>query len=236
MAENRKQGILYGVGVGPGDPELMTLKAVRILRECRVIGIPAQDSASCTAYQIALQAVPELADKMILAVPVPMTGDREKRENAYRDGCDRIIDMLETGNSVAFLNLGDPTIYSTYMYLQEKVVSRGYEAQVINGIPSFCAVAAKLGIPLGEGREEIHILPGCYAPELVKEYPGTKVLMKSGGKLEQVKRTLLPLEMQGQVTVAAVTNCGMEDERLARCAEALDEQAGYFTTILVKDR
>lgn len=82
-------GILYGVGVGPGDPELMTIKAVRVIRECEVIGIPAKDRDSCRAYQIAVQLVPEIFEKPVVAVPVPMTTDGERLAAAHGEGCER---------------------------------------------------------------------------------------------------------------------------------------------------
>lgn len=93
-------GILYGVGVGPGDPELMTLKAVRIIEKCDMIGIPARDRAVCTAYQIALQAVPALVEKPVIEVAVPMTTDALKLEKAYGEGCSRLAEQLAGGRSM----------------------------------------------------------------------------------------------------------------------------------------
>lgn len=228
-------GILYGVGVGPGDPELMTIKAVRAMRECEVIGIPAKDRDSCRAYQIALQMVPEIEKKPVVAVPIPMTTDSGKLAAAYEEGCERILGQLKENRSVAFLNLGDPTIYGTYMEVHKRVFSRGFQAEIISGVPSFCAVAAAVGISLGFGRENIHILPGFYCPKEAEEYGGTRILMKSAGKIGEVKQNLIELEESGKIKAYAVTNCGMESERIYQDIRKLDEEAGYFTTIIVKE-
>lgn len=228
-------GILYGVGVGPGDPELLTLKAVKTIENADLIGIPAKDRTSCTAYQIALQAVPAMADKPVLEIAVPMTTDKAVLDKAYGDGCQRLKKQLEAGKCIAFLNLGDPVVYGSYMEIHRRISAAGFEARVINGVPSFCAVAAALELPLGDGREMIHILPGCYGIEEMEALTGTKILMKSGRKLGEVKKALCSLEEAGKGKAYAVTNCGMKDEKICRQIEKLPEEAGYFTTIVVKD-
>lgn len=226
-------GILYGVGVGPGDPELLTLKAVRILRESDVIGIPAADAKSCTAFSIAAAAVPELREKELLSVSVPMTKDLEKLAKAYALGCEKLAELLRQGKQIAFLNLGDPTIYGTYMELHSRIRNMGFAAEVVSGVPSFCAVAAALGEPLGARQEAIHILPGSYQQEL--NLPGTKILMKSGGTIAKVRQELIALQERENCQVLAVTNCTMEHQTISRTAESISETAGYFTTILIKD-
>lgn len=228
-------GILYGIGVGPGEPELITFKAARIMRECDMIGIPAKDAVSCTAYKIAVQAVPEIECKPVLSVPIPMTTDKRKLEKAYAEGCECLKEQLEKGKNVAFLNLGDPTIYSTYMGVHERMQKKGYDARLVSGVPSFCAVAAALNLALGTGKENIHILPGCYHPEELTDYDGTRILMKSGSKVGEVKRKLLEMEASGEIKACAVTNCGMEDQAVCQDIGKLSKEAGYFTTIIVKD-
>ncbi len=229
-------GILYGVGVGPGDPELMTLKAVRVLKECDIIGIPSKDKSSCTAYKIAFEAVSEIGDKAVIAVPVPMTTDSNKLKAAYAEGCNLIASELEKGKNVAFLNLGDPVVYGTYMKIHKGVTDMGYNAEIVSGVPSFCATAAVIGIPLGQGNEEMHILPGYYSADEIEKYNGTTVLMKSAGRIDKVKKKLVDLEKDGKVKAYAVTNCGMEGQMIYRNIEELREDAGYFTTIVVKEK
>lgn len=229
------EGILYGVGIGPGDPELLTLKAVRIIEECDIIGVPAREAAVCMAYQIAVKAIPRIAEKPVLALPIPMTTDVIKLEKSYQEGCNKLIKELEQGKRVALLNLGDPTIYGTYMKFHERVVKAGWKAEVINGVTSFCAVAGALGISLGAEKENIHILPGCYHPEEIEEYNDTRILMKSGGNLGKVKEQLKKMEKEKKVKAYAVTDCGMESQEIYRDISKLNEQAGYFTTIVVKE-
>ena len=134
---------LYGVGVGPGDPELMTLKAVRAIRECDVIAIPGSGQKINAAYTIVKKAVPEVEEKELAEIPMPMTRDSRKLEESHRAGTEQITAYLDQGKSVAFLTLGDPSVYSTYMYIHHRIVSRGYAAEMIPGIPSFCAAAAR---------------------------------------------------------------------------------------------
>lgn len=228
-------GILYGVGVGPGDPELITLKAVNVIRDCDIIGIPAKTPVSCVAYRVAQEAVPELVDKPVLAVPVPMTADQKRLSDVYDEGCQRLLKALGEGSKIAFLNLGDPTIYGTYMELHNRVLGAGYEAKVISGVPSFCAVAAALDVPLGARKESIHILPGFYHTEELEQYEGTRILMKSGGRVGEVKERLIELEHNGNIKALAITNCGMENQVVCRDIRDLEEDAGYFTTIIVKE-
>ena len=100
-----KKGTLYGVGVGPGDPELMTLKAVRIIRECEVAAIPSKEKETCVAYGIARRAVPELEKKKILGVRMPMTRDQKILEDSYEKAAKQVKEQLDQGKNVAFLTL-----------------------------------------------------------------------------------------------------------------------------------
>lgn len=234
--ENTMSGILYGVGVGPGDAELLTLKAVRIIKECDVIGIPVKEAASCTAYRIAAEAVPEIKEKPVMSFPVPMTTDKDRLIESYERGTSQLIKLIKEGKKIAFLNLGDPTIYGTYMQFHERVLKQEGSAQIISGVPSFCAVAAALGIPLAAEREMLHVLPGFYHGDAVKNYGDTRILMKSAGRTDEVKAELLRLEEEGKIKAYAVTDCGMENQTICRDIRNLDEKAGYFTTVIVKEK
>lgn len=236
--ERNMEGMLYGVGIGPGDPELLTLKAVRIIKECPVIGIPAENTESCTAYGIASQAVPEIQGKKILNGVIPMTKDADKLDEAYEQICQKIEVELIEGKDVAFLNLGDPTIYGTYMKIHKKMIDRGYRAKLISGVPSFCAVAARLGTDIAIGDESIHILPACYGIEDLEKYNGTKILMKSARRFDEVTKKLEELEEKNILQAMAVANCGMDEEKVYKTIHSLREQGekDYFTTILVKGK
>ena len=134
------RGMLYGVGVGPGDPELITKKAERIIRQAAVLAVPDPGRGEKTALNI----VGELADgKELLTCEAPMVRDHAALDGAYERNADRVCAALDAGKDVAFITLGDPTVYSTYLYLHKKVVARGYDAQIIPGVPSFCAVVRR---------------------------------------------------------------------------------------------
>ena len=224
------RGILYGIGVGPGDPELLTLKAIRAIRECGVIAAPDLGAERRKAFDIAKEY---LANKPVLSLELPMTHDPKALERERGKAADLICAKLDEGESVGFLTLGDPTIYSTYTYLHKLVVARGYTAHIIPGITSFCAAAAALGEPLCEGGEPLHIIPALYGGlDNALSLIGTKVLMKSGKKLadtvELIKERKLPASMAERV--------GMQDERLIHDLNASETDAGYLCVIIVKDQ
>ncbi len=223
---------LYGIGVGPGDPELLTLKAVRLLKECSVIGIPGKNPEESVAYKIALGACPEIAEKEHLLLPTPMTKDLSVLNANYAECAKKVEAVLDTGRSVALITLGDPTVYSTYMYVQRFVEADGYSAEIVSGIPSFCAVAARFRDSLGDREEQIHIIPASYDIEEAMSYPGSKVLMKAASKLDQVKALL---QKTGQ-SAMMIENCGMSDERIYRSTEEIPEKGSYYSLLIVKDR
>ncbi len=225
------RGTLYGVGVGSGDPELLTMKAVRVIREADVVAIPAETPESCVAYRIAAGAVGEISRKELLCVAMPMTKDRALLEKSHDEGARRVMACLDAGKNVAFLTLGDVAVYSTYLYIHKRVAAAGYETELVSGIPSFCAAAAVLGIGLAETKEPLHIIPATYGVEEALELPGTKVLMKSGKKLGAVKEALLRSGCEAYM----VENCGMEGQRVFRSAEEIDESAGYYSLLIVKE-
>jgi precorrin-2/cobalt-factor-2 C20-methyltransferase len=224
-------GILYGVGVGPGDPELMTLKAVRLIRENEVIALPGAVAEETVAYGIAVQAVPELAQKQLVPVFMPMTLDREEMDRNHEKAADTVETYLKEGKNVVFLTLGDPTIYSTYLYVQKKIQARGYQTELVSGITSFCAAAARTGTSLAEWNEPLHILPAVHKLDSTLEDPGQFVLMKSGRKMNKVKEILA----NSGRDVVMVENCGMKNEKVYRGVEEIPDDAGYYSLIIAKE-
>ena len=224
-------GILYGAGVGPGDPELMTLKAVRLIRENEVIALPGPDARETVAYQIAVQALPELAEKNLLSVDMPMTHDKEEMNRNHQKAADIIEAYLKEGKNVVFLTLGDPTIYSTYLYVQKHILNRGYHPELVSGITSFCAAAARTGTSLVEWDEQLHILPAVHKLNSDLSLPGNYVLMKSGRKMQQVKEIL---KSSGR-DVVMVENCGMANEHIYRSTDEIPDDAGYYSLIIAKE-
>ena len=225
------RGTVYGVGVGPGDPELMTLKAIRLIRENRYIALPAEKPRESLAYRIAVQAVPELADKELVAVHMPMIRDKAKLREAHEKGARQLMDLADQGENVVFLTLGDPTVYCTFSYLQHILEAEGYPVVLVSGITSFCAAAARLGLSLGEWDEPIHVLPAAHKTGDRLDLEGTYVLMKSASHMREVK------EMLGKSgrRVHAVIDCGMDSEKVCRSLEEIPDDAGYFSLIIAKE-
>lgn len=247
-------GTFTGVGVGPGDPELLTLKAVRVIRDSDVIAVPISDGtlegpvresryqsesgktcgeylSRCVAYQIACGALPEAEKKEKLFLPMPMIKDKERLRGIHDRDAEAVAELLEEGKDVVFLTLGDPTVYSTCMYVHKRLKRAGYPTALVPGVPSFCAAAARMDMALTENREELHVLPASYDIEESLHLPGTKILMKAGRKMARVKELLLEHEMEARM----VENCGMEDERIYPDVREIPEQAGYYSLLVVKE-
>ena len=230
MERLRRGGKLYGVGVGPGDPELLTLKAVRVLREADVVLVPDSVKADKTALHIASAY---LQNKTVETVTTPMVRDKAVVDAAYTAAADRICALLDQGKQVAFLTLGDPTVYSTYMYIHEKVLARGCDVEVVPGVPSFCAAAARLNLSLCQGSEPLLIVPASHGAEGLLDVKANKVFMKAGKSI---------LELQSQLRdrglldhAAMVENCSMENERVYPRFADLQEASGYFSLVIAKE-
>lgn len=246
--------ILYGVGVGPGDPELMTVKACRLIRENEVIAVPGKTPRDSVAYQIAVQAVPELADKTLVSVDMPMVRDREELRRYHQAAARQLERWLDQGKNVVFLTLGDPSIYSTFSYLSRIAANDGYSTEMVSGVPSFCAAAARLNMPLAEGSEPLHIFSvtgthgrhSAATPQretsggklsnqekdvsLTFAASGNYVLMKTGSRMAEMRQAI----QESGKTAAAVENCGMSDEKVYRTLAEMPDEGGYFSLVVVK--
>lgn len=229
-----KKGTFYGVGVGPGDPELLTLKAIRAMEHCPVIAAPETRGEKTLALDIARGAV-DLSQKTILTLEFLMTRDKQKLEESHRAQARAVMEYLDQGQDVAMLNLGDVSIYSTFSYLLEIIKEAGYETEVIPGVPSFCAVAAALGRSLTEPEAPLHVYPaGKTDLDAALAQPGTKVLMKSGSTMAA---TAQALERQGLAGKSAmVADCGLPTEQVFQTMENLPEKISYFATVIVPEK
>ena len=225
------KGILYGVSVGPGDPELLTYKAVRIIEESDVVAVPNIGHKRQTAYRI---AEAHLAGKELLDCSTPMTKDRGVVAAAYEKIADDLCALLDAGKSVAYLCLGDIAIYSTYIYVHDLVVARGYEAEIIPGVTSFSACAAKLGTALCEGPERLLIAPVMASDvDEILDVPANKVFMKSGKSVHDLRDKLAA---RGDLDRASmVSNCGLPDEKVFEHLADIDEDGDYFSVVIVKE-
>lgn len=228
-------GKLYGIGVGPGDSELLTLKGARLIREADVVIVPKSGQKVNVALTIARGAVEEIEKKDIVEVDMPMTRDKSRLQEAHKNAADTVEALLKEGKNAVFLTLGDPAVYSTYIYVHNLILERGYLAEIVPGVPSFCAVAARLNEGLTEASEGLHILPASYEGiEEALKLKGTKVLMKSGKSIGDVKRLLG--ELNSGETVRMVEKCGMAGERIYNSIDEIDENASYFSVLIVKNR
>ena len=225
------KGIAYGVGVGPGDPEYMTLKAIRLIRENDVIAVPGKVAREAVAYKIAAGAVPEIADKELVPIYMPMVKDRELIDEEHKKAAKLVESYLDQGKNVVYITLGDSTIYCTFSYIQHYLERDGYTVELVAGIPSFCAAAARLNTPLTEWDEPLHILPAVHKLEDDLAFGGNYVLMKSASQMAKVKDML---RRSGRKAVMA-ENCTMENEKLYHSIDEIPDDAGYFSLIIAKE-
>lgn len=225
------KGIAYGVGVGPGDPKLMTLRAIELIRENDVIAVPGKEPKEAVAYKIAAAVVPEIADKELLPVYMPMIKDRALIDEEHKKGAALLKTYLDQGKNVVYITLGDPTIYCTFSYLQHYLEADGYPVELVPGISSITAAAARLSLPLTEWDEPLHVLPAVHKTDAAMDLPGTYVLMKSASHMKDVKDTL---RKSGR-SVQAVIDCGMQSEQIYRSLEEIPDDAGYFALVIAKE-
>ena len=227
------KGKLYGIGVGPGDPELMTLKAKRLIGECDIVAVPVKkEGEESVALNIARGAasVPEEKVRRILFT---MNKDKAKREECRQAAAEAIMEYLDAGQSVAMPVLGDVGIYSTYSYVHKKLIQAGYEVQMISGIPSFCAGASKANISIVEGNEGFGVIPSLKGIDQVKKAMGVfdnLVIMKVGSHVKEVYDILKAEGKEDNAII--ISNVGMEGEYVGPLLP--DREYGYFTTMIIK--
>ena len=226
-----KKGIAYGVGVGPGHPELMTLKSIRLIQENDVIAVPGKDPKASVAYQIAVKNVPELADKELVPIFMPMVKERELIDREHKKGAEIIETYLNRGRNVVYITLGDPTIYCTFSYLQHILEDDGYTVKLVSGITSFCAAAARMNLSLAEWDEQLHVMPAVHRLEEPLSCSGNYVLMKSASHMKEVKELLRASKRE----VSMVENCSMDTEKVYYSVDEIPDDAGYFSLIVAKE-
>lgn len=225
------KGKLYGVGVGPGDPKLMTYKAVETIQKCQVVAVPKSGDSEQVALNIAKEFI---KNQTLIDCYMPMIRDREALRKQHEEVVSELKGYLDKGQDIAFLTLGDPTIYSTYMYIHRLIKEMGYETEIIPGISSICSVAAALNDSLCEGSDCLHIIPASYkGKEDYLDLEGTKVLMKTGKSMEKVKQHL---KEKGLYERARAVECAsMPNEKIHESLDTVEESS-YFSVIVVKER
>ncbi len=233
-----KLGVLYGIGVGPGDPELMTVKGARVLERCRDVFVPkARSENGSIALAIANRYL--RADCRIHELVFPMSADRGELSLHWEQAAQRVADVVGSGEDACFLTLGDPLLYSTYIYLVRALREQlpGLDAVTVPGIPAFAAAAALSEFPIGEGKERVVIVPASDDLDAIREAlagGGTVILMKVGRRLGMV---LDLLEQTGfldsAVFVARAGQDGQQVEHNLRLLRRQKQEADYLSILLV---
>ncbi len=228
------KGKLYGIGVGPGDPELLTLKAKRLIETNAILANPVKKKGeTSTAFSI-VKPVVDLSNVEIIDLLFGMTGNNNDYWEFGRIAGDEIITYLDQGKDVSLITLGDVSIYSTFMYLEEYVRNKGYETEIVPGIPAFCGGAAKARVPLTLGDECLAVVPSAKDNPMVGEALDkfdNVVVMKAGKSVEKILGMMEERGI-GAECMTIISNVGMPDEYVGPVDEG--RQYGYFTTLIIK--
>jgi precorrin-2/cobalt-factor-2 C20-methyltransferase len=223
-------GTLFLIGVGPGDPELMTLKAVRLLDEMEVIAYPASGEDSTLALEIARIHLNPHAE--MLAIDLPMRVEREPGQDAYDRGAAAILEHLKAGKDVAYLCEGDPLFYGSAMYLVPRIAPYA-PVSVVPGVTSLTASAAMITRPLAARNETLKILPAPLPDEVLRaELNSTPAaaIIKVGRHFDRVRALLIETgHADGAMVVEYATG---PDQRITRLADFGHDERPYFSTIL----
>jgi precorrin-2/cobalt-factor-2 C20-methyltransferase len=233
-------GTLYGVGVGPGAPDLLTRRAVSVLRRANVIVLPRSSPyGTSTAWKIIRSVVHKIPAQEHLFLTFPMTREPAKHNSAWDKAFAQIGPRLEGGYSVAFATEGDPSLYSTFIYLQREAQQRwpGVRVEVVPGVSSIAAVPAVTGVPLADGLERIAILPAGYGfkdlVEILNRFD-TTILMKIGSEIPNVVRALEDAGLTDKAIY--VSHATMAQQRIVKDVRQLHVERGDCFAMIVVSR
>ena len=224
-------GTLYGIGVGPGDPELITLKAARLIAACPIVAYPAPVGGTSFARQIADNHISSSAEEIV--IPVPMQPDPAPAQAAYDHAAPVIAGHLEAGRDVAVLCEGDPFFYGSFIYLHDRLAA-DFPCEVVPGVSSLMACSAAMNTPLARRNDILTVLPATLdEPELTQRLQngGAAAIIKLGRHLPKVRRILDQLgltERAGYIERASL------DEGTALPLAEAPATAPYFSMILVQ--
>ena len=233
---NKQTGDFYGIGVGPGDSELLTVKAVRIIKSVDCIFAPRADSK---ASSLALDIVSDICDgKRVVEQVYPMVKDKAQLETAWLASANEIKREIDAGNSVAYLTIGDPLTFSTYCYLLQQLskIIPSENINTIPGITSYNAAASMANFSLIEQNERLAIIPVSRdVSELrpILESFDTVILMKVAKKLDQVIDLLEEMNLIDNSLFASYV--GFNNENITRDISSLKGSGkGYLSVIIVR--
>ncbi len=223
-------GTLYGIGLGPGDPELMTLKAHRLIAAARVVAYPTLAGAESFARAIAAQVIP--ADAVEIKIDIPMTVARDPAQAAYDTGAAKIAEYLRAGQDVVVLCEGDPFFYGSFMYLFSRL-SGQFKTEIVPGVTSITACAAVAGMPLSARNEVLTIIPGPLDDAEMRariETAGSVAIMKVGRHLGRIRALLDDMALSARATFIA--RASLPSQQILPLERAPDP-APYFSMILM---
>ena len=234
-------GRLYGIGVGPGDPELMTVKARRLLRACPVVAHFAAAGRRGNAWAIVAGVLAPAQTVIRLDYPITIeptpAAEYERLMDAFYDASAAVVEReLLAGRDVAVVCEGDPLFYGSYMYLHERLAGR-YPTVVVPGVTSFSAAAAAAGTPLVSRHETLTIIPGLRTEDELAELlrgADAAVVMKVGSHLVDIREAAAAAGVDGDAVYVERASCA--DERVLPLADAGDVDAPYFSVVLVPGR
>lgn len=236
---------LYIIGIGPGDPDLLTRKAFLVLNECQAIAAPSSSrEGTSTALSIVDQAM-DISRKEIHQLHFPMekihgdSGPSSDVQKAWVKAAEQVLSLLAEGKNVAFPTLGDPAIYSTGYYLYETILALRPETKVsfIPGISAMSACSATTGIPLCLGDDKLAVIPATFSMHDIRqtlENFDTIIFMKVHRVLDELIALLQELDLLDCAVL--VERAGMENECIHTKLSDIREQVHYFSTILVRKR
>jgi precorrin-2/cobalt-factor-2 C20-methyltransferase len=229
------KGKLYGVSVGPGDPELLTLKAKRIIEECDVIAYPVRVRGEDSVALNIVKGAIDISKKRFSELLFQMSSDNAVRSSNYNDAIAELTSLLEKGEDVCMITLGDATVFSTFMRVGKDIEKKGYELEVIPGVPSFCDGAARAKIPLVIGTEGLAVVSAAEGSDLfctALDSFDNVVIMTAYASMEKISEKIDSLDEGADVFV--VSNVGLKDQYVGPLDK--DRKYGYFTTLIVKKR
>lgn len=230
-----KLGTFYGIGVGPGDPELLTVKAINAIKSVDVIIAPkTEKKEGSVALSIARSHIKSNAQ--IIYQVFPMVKDFSEFVNVFDDNKSEILSFLKRGLNVAFLTIGDPMFYSTYIYIFQLLQSEGVNVVTIPGVPAFLAIASHLNRPLAFGNEIISVIPATAERSNIEkalDACDAAVLMKVYKNFDEI---IDALERHDKIDGAILASrCGLDDEKIIdNIVEHKGERLNYLSTIITK--
>ena len=230
-------GKLYGIGVGPGDPELLTLKAKRILESSEVIAIPVKVIGEHSVAMDIISQVVDVSNKKVIEVLFSMDPDDDVRIKCRSDAGKLLIDELESGKDIAMITIGDVSVYSTYMYINQFIEESGFETEIVPGIPSFCSGAAIAKLPLMEGRESLIVIPSTQDGDLLLralELFENVVVMKVGGRSMQKLADAMNEKGVDISKATVISRAGLDGQYIGPVD--LDRDFNYLTTVIIKKK